>query len=384
METIYDRMARGVGVSYGHNPVLSNAGRASAAPNLGPLTYGTSAYQRPAPVKPNPVSSLATEYKKLLKASNDANEARDLRGSQLLGMESGDEWRRQGFATPDAYERHKAFATAPTVAPMPVPQPMDVTGAAKAAVGNSRANAIDRGIHNTSTALNRENAAALRAAQEANAVNYGQQMQAYQAAEATRRYDTEVADRRLGRQLDWLDSRDDIPPNMDRLAQIASTEGEGNTEGMAYPMAGGGGGGGSGGYGVPAYGGAANTGYMVPTNTGFSTPQRGGAMTQEQWEARQRAIADKEANRQASYRASRGEQAPIPMRAANTGRLPVAPAPAPIPVDYGNQVWRRSTVGLMRPGERVPNFVRPPFAPMAPIPRIANLSPFSRSPIYGG
>ena len=245
VDSYYDRVARGnlpntTGVGGYVNP-NSVSGFATQSPTGGPLTYGAPPQARPAPPQVNPVTALANEYKTLLKSSNDANLARDVEGRKLLGISGGNEWREAGFATPDAYEAHKKFTAQPAYAPTPAPQPLDVNSYVKAAMGDTRARAIDRGIYNTSEALNREGVNATRAAQEAAAANFGQQSQAYQLNEGARRFGVEQADRTLGRQLEWIDSRNDVPPNMDRLTQIADTLGQGNTEGMSYPSGGGGG-----------------------------------------------------------------------------------------------------------------------------------------------
>jgi hypothetical protein len=279
-DTFYDRVDSGAaaapfGYLGGSSRPSSVGGFVTSSMPTAPNSYLASPGPRPAAPPIDPVTALANEYKTLLKSANDANLARDAEGRRLLGIPTGSEWKEAGFATPDAYERHKAFASQPAYTDIPVPKPVDPQQYATAAVGSTRQQSIDRGIYNTSTSLNRENAAATRAAQEAAAANFRDQVSAYQLGESARRFNADQATQLRGEQLNWIDSRNDIPPDMSRLERIAATLGEGNTAGMMAPTVGGGGGGGYGGpIGGSAYGGAGGMGYFVPQNMGFSTPAR--------------------------------------------------------------------------------------------------------------
>jgi hypothetical protein len=334
MDTYWARAARTGQLPPGMSVIentLSQAGRSSEPGAMQTVVVGGGgAYGRPGARGGSQLDALLKRTAELQKAANDANQARYDEGRELLGLEAPDAWHKAGFGSKDAYEAHKARLAGEAAATTP---PALFSGnsvgggnvAGVAATGGnitpqalaSRVQAAQRGIYNSSTALNREAVTNSLALQDADRSQRALQMQERQLADSSRRADQAAADQLRSQRLEWIYNRNDAQPNLDRLMQIAAKEGEGNTEGMQSPMAGGGGGGQ--GFGRGAYGGAAG-GYGLPMYGGGGG---GGApMSYEQFADQQR----KEANRQESYRVSRGRKAEAAAR-RNPLALPDPPLP---------------------------------------------------------
>jgi hypothetical protein len=279
MDTYWSRAARTNQLPPGMSVVenrLSQAGR-STEPGSMQNIAGPNPYGRPGDRPRTSLDDYLRRTADLQKAANDANQSRYDEGRRLLGLEDPDAWRKAGFASPDAYEAHRARLAGEAAATTPPALPGQSPAGVAATGGNitpqalaSRVQAQQRGIYNSSTALNREAVTNSLALQDAAVRDRNLAMQAAQFDESRRRADQSSADQLRAARLEWIYNRNDAQPNLDRLQQIAATEGQGNTAGMQYPAAGGG----TPQLGGSAYGGAAG-GYTVPQNRGFYTDPRG-------------------------------------------------------------------------------------------------------------
>ena len=352
VDTYYDKVDRGLlprPAGYqgfvAPNPVMAPGVFNSAGG--GGSVYGAPGRRPGATVR----ERMLAQQKKLQDEANAANLARYGEGRQLLGMEDPNEWQKQGFAAESAYRDHLAFkAQQEAAAAAGAPATFGGAGSSVAGVaatgGNitpqalaSRVQSMQRGIYNSSTALNREAVTNSLAMQDAERANRTQAMQAAQIAESNRRALAGEASDLRGQRLQWIYNRNDQAPNLDRSTQISGVEGEGTTEGLAYPTAQGGGGRGDGYASVPGIG----------QRPGVYAPQLPAGQT----------AAD--LMRQQSYEISRGRRpkgsVPVPLRPGGPDRLPVAPRP---PVDVGGALWRNATSGLAIPR---PNVYRGPLRP---------------------
>lgn len=325
--------------------------------------------RKPTPVAraaPSPVATYATRQASLLKDANTANDARYDEGRRLLGLEDPNEWQKLGFGSREAYEAHKArlaneaVATAPMVSTGPMINPAGVG----AQGGNitpqalaSRVQSMQRGIYNTSTALNKEAVTNSLAMQDAARANQGQALQSAQVADQIRRGQAaEDADLRNQR-LQWIYNRTDQGPNLDRLQQVAAAEGQGNTEGMGYPMAQGGGGG----------GGGDQQQQQQDQQQQYLSPEEQDALKKQQ-AAYQKKLDTAAGNRANAYATLRALK-----------RKPVVAPTAPLTPAYGSNLWQRATQGIIpRPavGPPVP-LRRGPIADYVYSPR-PSANPFFR------
>jgi hypothetical protein len=204
-------------------------------------------------------SRRAATFKRLddlRKQANAANEARYNEARGLLGMEDPNAWQKAGFGDPTSYAAHQARLAGEAAATAAPPLPGASPAFVAAAGGNltpqamaSRVQAKQRGIYNTSTALNQEAVKNSLALQDADRTNRALAMQEQQVAEASRRAEQARADALRAERLNLLYRKNDIAPRTDEAMAAAAAEGDGTTEGMSYPMASGGGGGNRGGQG---------------------------------------------------------------------------------------------------------------------------------------
>lgn len=257
MDTFYDKMDRGavprlpgyqgyVNTLAGQTPGMSRYVPAGGIAGRG--AYGA------ARAGLSPREHLQKRTADLLKQANQANLSRYDEGRELLGLDDGLEWQRQGFAAPSAYDEHREFkarqaaeAAGGAGGGMSFGNPAGGTVGAEG--GNitpqalaSRVQAKQRGIYNSSTALNQEAVTNSLALRDAAVADRGLAMQSAQFAEQVRRADQSAAERLRDQQLQWIYQRNDRAPDLNRVAQIADTDGEGTTEGLSYPIASGGGG----------------------------------------------------------------------------------------------------------------------------------------------
>jgi hypothetical protein len=230
---------------------------------------------------------LQKRMKELQDQANQANLDRYNQGRALLGLEDPDAWRQAGFGDRTSYQAHQARLAQESAANRAGSMGgvgggfsgggfggggFSGTAAGVGAAGGnitpqalaSRVQAKQRGIYNSSTALNQEAVTNSLALADSARADQARQFQLEQFAESQRRADQSAADQLRGEQLDWLYKRNDIQPDLDRLKELAATEGEGTTEGMSYPVAPAGLGGGGGAIGGSAYGGAGQSGYLFP------------------------------------------------------------------------------------------------------------------------
>ena len=173
-------------------------------------------------------------------------------------------------------------------------QKLAVTQATKNVSADINQAAVDRGIYNTSGALNR-----LGGAQVAGAAAMGD----IEAKRAAGRY---AADQELtGAKIGLIERRQDTYPDFNQLAALEQKVGSGTMEGMQGAMIGGGGGGA---YGQPMIGGS---GYGMPQGGGGEmTPQQQQQVAAMQKAAQQEA-AKKQALRQFSYGRSYALKHPV-------------------------------------------------------------------------
>lgn len=190
----------------------------------------------------SPLQRLSKQFQEQMNAANAANEKRYLSGLNLLGLDA------EGNLP--AADPTKPAANSLSYIPY-AGASGQTTGktAGRFAMETSDADALARGIYNTSTALNNRAVSGGVAARES----------ANRTADLVYRQkqtDAENARQQLGMQLGWLEGRDDVAPGYDDLIRLAELEGMGNLDGLvdASGMAGGGGGGWLGADGAAALG----------------------------------------------------------------------------------------------------------------------------------
>lgn len=183
---------------------------------------------------------LSQQFQQQMDAANAANQGRYLNGLSLLGLD------------PDgnlpAADPNKPAPN--TLGYIPYAGASGATTgktAGRLAMETSDADALARGIYNTSTALNTRAVSGGVAAR--NAANQTADMVYRQ-----KQTDQQNQMQKLGMQLGWLEGKDDIGPNYDQLIQLAQLEGAGNLEGLVDAGGGGGGGGWLGNDGAAALG----------------------------------------------------------------------------------------------------------------------------------
>lgn len=207
----------------------------------------------------SPLQRLSKQFQEQMNAANAANEKRYLSGLNLLGLDA------EGNLP--AADPTKPAANSLSYIPY-AGASGQTTGktAGRFAMETSDADALARGIYNTSTALNNRAVSGGVAARES----------ANRTADLVYRQkqtDAENARQQLGMQLGWLEGRDDVAPSYDDLIRLAELEGMGNLEGLvdASGMAGGGG-------GWAGNEGAAALGYGLGGLLNFLGPGFGGAV----------------------------------------------------------------------------------------------------------
>lgn len=183
---------------------------------------------------------LSQQFQQQMDAANAANQGRYLNGLSLLGLDAN--------GNLPAADPNKPAAN--TLGYIPYAGASGATTgktAGRLAMETSDADALARGIYNTSTALNTRavsgGVAARNAANQTADMVYRQKQTDQQNEQA-----------KLGMRLDWLQGKEDIGPNYDQLIQLAQLEGAGNLEGLVDAGGGGGGGGWLGNDGAAALG----------------------------------------------------------------------------------------------------------------------------------
>jgi hypothetical protein len=366
VDTYYDKMDRGaVPRLPGYQGMVAR--NAVMAPGQFVAAGGTGGiYGRPGRRRTK-TDDLLDRTAKLQAEANAANQARYDEARGLVGFEAPDAWHKAGFGSPEAYQIHKAKLAKEAA---DASTPLLSAGYNPATVGAqggpvtpqalaSRVQAKQRGIYNSSTALNREAVTNSLALADADRANRATGMQEVQLNEALRRSQANEADQLLGRRLELLYSKNDIAPNLDRVMQTAATEGQGSTEGMSYPMGGGGGGGGS----------------PQRQQQGMSKAQRDALKKQQ--EAYQAELDRKAGMRAVSYGTSRAlKRTPRQVYAA-AGSPPIPTTPP----TYGGDLWRRATQGIVPrttplAGPRIP-LRQGPIASYVYSPRLG-FDPFTR------
>jgi len=173
---------------------------------------------------------LSQQFQQQMDAANAANQGRYLNGLSLLGLDPN--------GNLPAADPNKPAPN--TLGYIPYAGASGATTgktAGRLAMETSDADALARGIYNTSTALNTR--AVSGGVQARNAANQTADMVYRQ-----RQTDQQNEQAKLGMRLDWLQGKEDVGPNYDQLIQLAQLEGAGNLDGLVDAGGGGGGGGG--------------------------------------------------------------------------------------------------------------------------------------------
>lgn len=215
---------------------------------------------------------LSQQFQQQMDAANAANQGRYLSGLNLLGLDPN--------GNAPAADPNKPAPN--TLGYIPYAGASGATTgktAGRLAMETSDADALSRGIYNTSTALNTRAVSGGVAAR--NAANQTADMVYRQ-----KQTDQQNEQQKLGMQLGWLEGKDDIGPNYDQLIQLAQLEGMGNLDGLVDAGGGGGGGwlGNDGaaalGYGMGGLGSFLGPGFAASSRSGSSQRNSGPSLGQ--------------------------------------------------------------------------------------------------------